>query len=647
MAYDPPLYNEVDFDGPAGTLQALNFDAVDFPLASASDPYVVGLGLSVSVVRRYQAALPLFVSVADARVFDSEVGAVSWSARVFVGGIDVSSRLTGALRIEAEEDSARVASLDMIPVSSAQLVALEGAAVSIDITVAGGGYSATRRRFTGVVESVTFSAASRVASLSCRDGYQDRIRAAGSESAVRTLLGGLETVSPKIVAWNDDEPDPAGYFAGALDTVPGATFIDGAGSWRVVSWDIGTPARTYTAGDMFDPGPTVQTAQRAELPSAVVATLTHRFQRLHNVELGLNWQEPERENYVIRGIMSPMKSMVAQALENLGDWIVKGNPVLASPVPDVYPVWDGVQTTYYVVSHEAAPLLIRTLSATIYRRWYQDVERRYQVTVDLGGLSGRDESVSRGIRSEFDASGWESGRRSEPSLGIYSANPPPGAEDDPEPTGYEALQAPWPPANGAMDHFADLSSADVQQACRHVIAEATRKAAQWRRRQRVSFERPADLRLEIGEVAGFSAYGVAGKGQVAAWVESYDIDSGACVGQYTLAAPSGSGDVTGFSATISIPSPSVVHAQTASPLDNWIGADSNTPAAALNPDSLAGFLCNTLPTSDFYDADKPTYETQFRIVLPEIPASVRDPASELVEIDATINLAGSGLTITF
>lgn len=634
------------------TFDAAAFDDNAFdsaPTEAGETIYYASVQISVDVQDRpvYAASMYLDVSLSDARVFNSEVGAVSWSARVIVAGVDMSSRLVGTIEIDAGEDSARVASVELIPASSVQLLALEGAAVSIDITVSGGGYSASRRRFTGVVESVTFSAASRVASLSCRDGYQDRIRAAGSETAVRAMLGGLDTVSPKIVPWNDDEPDPAGYFSAALDTVPGATFIDGAGSWRVVGWDIGTPARTYTSGDMFEPGPTVQTAHRAELPSAVLATLTHRFTRLHNVEIALSWHEPERVNYVTRGIPSPAKSMVAQSLENLGDWVVKGEPLMVSPEPGVYPVWDGAQTTYYIVSHEAAPFLIRSLSVNVYRRWYQDIERRYVVTVPLGGLSERDESVSRGIRSSFDASGWESGRRSDPSLGIYVANPPPGAEDAPELTGYEALAEPWPPINSALDHFADLTNADVETACQHVIAEATRKAAQWRRRQRISFERPADLRLDIGDVAAISAYGVAVKGQVASWSERYDIDSGDCVGTYTFAAPSGAGDTTGYGAAVTIPATSVAHAPLAPQLENWIGADSNTPTAWINPDTIAGYLCNTLPTSDFYNASRPTYETQFRVILPEIPAADRDPATETVEMAATINLADSGLTITF
>lgn len=619
-------------------------------VALHSVPYVAALPMSVSVVAPigiYSQTLGLSVFVADSRVFDSAVGAVSWALRVVIGGVDVSARLTGEIRIDAEEDSARVATLSLIPSAGDQLSALECAEVLIDVTVTGGGYNAARRRFTGVVESVRFDAASRVASLSCRDGYQDRIRAAGSADAVRTLLGGLDNVSPKISTWNDDEPDPAGYFDGALGTVPGATFIDGSGSWRVVPWHIGAPARSYTAADMFDPGPVVETAQRADLPSAVVATLTHRFHRLHNVEVSLSWQEPERVNYVTRGLPPPMKSMVAQALENLGDWVVKGNPVLESPTPGMYPVIVSPTTIYYDLGQREAPLMIRSLSATIYRRWYQEVERIYRVTVDLGGLSGRDESVSRGIRSTFDSSGWESGRRSEPSLGIYSANAPAGSEDDPEPTGYEALQEPWPPSNGAVDHFGDLSASDVQQACRHVIAEATRRAAQWRRRQRVSFERPVDLRLEIGDVAGFDAHGVAGKGQLAIWSERYDVDAGACVGNYTFAAPVGVGSETAYSANIEIPAPTIVHAPLAPALDNWIGADSSTPAAWVNPDTIAGYLCNTLPTSDFYNSSRPIYETQFRIVLPEISETVRDPATETFDIAATINLADAGLTIDF
>jgi len=611
----------------------------------ASAQYSARLPLRVLVSAPTQISLPLEISVSAGQVFDSTIGAVAWSLRVIIGGQDVSARMTGELRIDAEEDSARIASMSLIPQSAAQLAALESAAVTVDVTVSGGGYSASRRRFTGVVESVTFSAATRIATLSCRDEYQDRIRAAGEESSVRAFFGGMETVSPKILAWNNEDPDPAGYFSGVLETVPGATYVDGAGSWRVVRWDIGSPSRTYTAADMFDPGPTVETAQRAEMPSAVVATLSHRFPRLHNTEINLTWESVGIPKLSALGLTHPSKAMIRSALDGLGDWIVKGDANISSPVPGFYPINNN--TGFYVIWHRQARVSAAALDVTVYRRWYQDIDRRYQVRVEIGGLSGRDEVISRSMRSDFDGGVWESGRRSAPPLGIYSANAPAAPVDAPVLTGYEALDGPWPPGNGALDHFADLSSSDVQQACRHVIAEATKKAAEWRRGQRVLFDRPADLRLEIGSVVALSAYGVAATGQVAGWSELYDIDSGGCVGSYTIAAPAGNGSTTGYAATVTIPPPAVVHSFVAPALENHAGGTGDTPTQWVHPDTVSGYLFTASPTSDLYSDSRPRYEEQFRIVLPEIPAIVRDPAIEEVSVDAEISLAGSGVTITF
>jgi hypothetical protein len=492
---------------------------------------------------------------------------------------------------------------------------------------------------------VTFSASSRIATLTCRDEYQDRIAASGSEAAVKSLTAGLETVSPEIVAWDRNKPDAAGYFAGVLGTVPGATYIDGAGTWRVVPWNIGSPARTYTAGDMFDPGLSVETAQRAEMPRSVVATLTHRFPRLHNAELSLAWESVSVQRLSNLGLAHPSKSMIRAALDGLGDWIVKGDANISSPTPGFYPINNN--TAFYVINHNQARQMADGLDVTIYRRWYQTVDRQYRVTVDLGGLSERDELISHSVTSEFDTGEWESGRRSAPPLGIYRANAPAAPNDAPVLTGYEALDGPWPPANSAMDYFADLSPSDIQQACRHAIAEATKKAAEWRRRQRVSFDRPADLRLEIGSVAGVNAYGVSAVGQVAEWSESYDLDSGGCVGSYTLAAPHCSGSATGFTATVTIQPPSVVHSFAAPALENRTGGINDTPTEWADPDTMTGYLFTASPISDMYNDSRPRYEEQFRIVLPEIPASVRDPAIEEAPVAAEINLADSGLTITF
>lgn len=653
MSYVPPDFDAVDFSGPAGDFEALDFAAVDFPLVAIvpeGEIYSVTLPLHVQVAARYSAAMGLLLSVSDARVFDSAIGRISWSLRVIIGGVDYSGRLCGVTSIEADEDSARLATLDLLLEAPAELTAMDSAPIAIDVIVAGGGYTASRRRFTGRVEiPAEFSPADRRVSLVCRDGYQERIKAAGSVAAVRSMLGDMVMLSDKLTAWDDAEPDPVGYFRAALDTVPGATFIDGAGQWRIVRWDLTGPARTYGAADMFDPGPILSQPARSDMPAAVVATLTHEFSRLHNVELALTWEGPAYEDFVIKGVLHTPKSIVLDALDGISDWQVRGNPVLVSPTPGEYPVWDGVQTVYYLVQYGSAEQQIDSMTANVYRRWYQIVSRRYTVTIDMGGSSDRDDSISRSIRSTFDAAGWESGKRAEPSLGIYRANPPIGAEDDEELTGYEALEAPWPPTNGAVDWPADIDNSTLQQAVEQVVAEATRKAAQGRRKRRITIERPVDLRLELGDVCAVDALGLAGVGQTQSFAERYDHDSGSCVGKYVFACPKGGGgSTTGYSLSLTVPTADdVAHALYGYPLGNHYGADTETPTDWVHPDSLAGYLCNTLPTSDHYVASKPTFEQQFRIILPEIPAAIRDPLEQVVAVDASVDLADGNLIIDF
>jgi hypothetical protein len=606
-----------------------------------------------SAGERYAVLLPIKVVSSDVRVFDSSIGRVLWSVIAVVGGVDVSHQLSGELKIAAVEDGARAAWLELSPLTPGQFEALDSAPITIDVTVNGGGYLATRRRFTGVVRRVEFDAAHRVARLECRDRYQETIRAAGSASAVQALLGGLPTISDKVVAWDDATPDPVGYFRGLLGTVAGATYIDGSGQWRVVKWDIGAPAISYGTTDVFSDGLSLIRPTREDMPASVVATLTHEYYRLHNAELGLSWEGPAYVNYVTRGIPHASKAMVVDALAGLGDWVVRGEPVLVSPTPGNYPVWANGQTAFYTVRHDLAPSQIDELQATVYRRWYQQVTRRYTVTVEVGGSSDRDESINRQIKSQFDADGWESGRRSEPSLGIYSKNPPIGSEDEEVPTGYEALSAPWPPANATVDHFGDLAAPDVIAAVRFVIAEAARLVAAGRRQQRLRVERPVDLRVEIGGVGGIDAYGLSGIGQAVEYEEFFDFVGGLCVGTYVFSCPAGNGDETGADAVVAIPAPAVAHALAAPGLGNWIGGDSNTPRGWIPPDTIAGYLCNTLSDperlleSSFYDPDAPHYETQFRIVLPEISAAHRDPVTETVPVAADIHVAGAGVSVSF
>jgi len=171
--------------------------------------------------------------------------------------------------------------------------------------------------------------------------------------------------------------------------------------------------------------------------------------------------------------------------------------------------------------------------------------------------------------------------------------------------------------------------------------------AQGRRQQRVSFSRPADLRLDIGVVAGIDAYGLMATGQLQSWEETYSIETGGCVGMYVFSCPDGDAAVTASSVILMQPSVGVVHDLPPPNLQNWIGAATTTPDYLIDPLTISGALGNVDAAADEYSATKPVYEDQVRIVMPSIPAIVRDPVEDVVAVTAVINVAGSGVDLAF
>ena len=160
------------------------FDPAAFDSAPAlpPGPVLIGTGSLAAV---------LALSVGDPYVFQTSLGTLRWSARLMIGTVDFSDRLKGEMTISGGEDTARLASFSLLVTSSAELLSLDQKPVTIDFTLQSGGVTTTVRRFTGTVEAVEFNAAARVATLDCRDGYQEIPRACTSASSVISLFGGL------------------------------------------------------------------------------------------------------------------------------------------------------------------------------------------------------------------------------------------------------------------------------------------------------------------------------------------------------------------------------------------------------------------------------------------------------------------------
>lgn len=589
-----------------------------------------------------QPAFGLAISVVSPLVFSSAAGYVKWSAQATVNG-EVLAQLTGEMTISGGEDVARIASFSVIPSSPAQLLAFESAPVSIDVTLFRTGELATMRRFTGIVETVEFDPASRVATLHCRDGYQERPKACTSAADVEALFGGLAWPCAKVLPWNDDQPDPVSYFSSLQATMLGACAIDSSGVWQATPWSISSPVVTFSAGEVFSDSVQVSMANRRDLPVSIRGRLNFRYARLHCAEQILTWDDPGYSDHLVYGLPVLGRATVMQALQGANGWIIKGKPIIDIPVAGSHAVIVGGSTLYYVIPYDVAQTAVEHLVVTMYRRWYQQVQLSFVVDIPMGGTSEREDSITASMTSSFDAASWETTPTSEDSLGLYLTNPPVVAVP---PTGYEGLPTPFPPTNAALDHHPDVTAGDLTAAAQHVVALALRKAAQGKRKQTVRFDRPLDPRWEIGACLSVDAYGVSGTGQLVAFEDRLDHDSGDAVSTLTLACPDGTAADTAFTADATQPGNTVAHALSMPALGTHKGGWVSTPSVPVE-DDLLGFLCNVTLSAAAADPSKPSYIAQFRIIMPEVPADVRDPLTIEAPITASVNIAGSGLAVVF
>ena len=569
----------------------------------------------------------------------------SWELIVDIGGdLSYSSRLLGRVNVSGEEDACAVATLSLQAAIAAEVGALDGQPITISVRLFREGIDEQYPLFVGSIEEAEFDDVECVISLSCRDAYERTILACQTAADVDDLLmDAAPEVSIALNPWDSAAPDPLAYYDRLMESTPGSAFIDATGTWRAVRWAIGDPVAIFSPADIYAEGFSTTVPDASAIPQNVIGNLVVRHHRLHNMEFGLSWSCVDYVRYVVDGVPNAQKSMIQQAIEGLSDWYVKGEITLTEPTPGEYTLSSGATTVHYYIDVQVAPSLCDAMAAHLYRRWYQQCDTTFKITIPLGG-SGEDVTVSASLQSDFDAGAWETAKPSEPASALYQANAPATPVVK---TGYEALSEPWPPANSAIDHYGTVDAITLSSAGGAVIAMAVRRAAEYLRKRHVKFSRPIDPRFSIGTILGVNGYGVSAVGQVVAYEHEFDHDSGDAVSTYTLACPAGNGTTTGLADYfVNPPEITDLHGGWNIPLGNHIGAAWETPEVP-DEDTLVGFLCNVLPTADSYDATKPVYNTQFRIIMPGIEAVYRDPITAEGSLSATITLAAGVFEVDF
>ena len=294
-----------------------------------------------------------------------------WTIIVTIAGVDVTARIVGDIRIDAEEDSARVADLTIAPASTSFAVAAwVGKSITIDIAAMHtGSPTSVERLFTGIIDTPVLDLAGRRIGLRCTDDLQGVVEAMDAAAIDAAIPDGY--YSPAIF-----DPAARGWSRAQdrLSTVPASLDLTPAGALRLTAWEPSfAPDLAFTAAHLLDGSLSVSIAGAHDLTNSVAIDFGYRFPRVKAETYAVGY------DYVNAGTISAFasalswflqRSAVESAIKSAGAKIVA---ISYTPLPS-----SGVGS--WIPSPYDAELCMG-FTATVTFDYGQTIEERHAITV--------------------------------------------------------------------------------------------------------------------------------------------------------------------------------------------------------------------------------------------------------------------------
>jgi len=202
-----------------------------------------------------------------------------WTAIVTVDGSDVSSRVVGEIRIDAEESSARTAEFTIRPAAGTSFAVANwvGKSVTIDIADnASGSPANVQRLFTGLIDTPTLNLVHSTIAILCTDDLQGKIDAMSNsaiDAAIPSSYYSNVIFNSAETGWRRAQ-DRLSTLASALD-------LDPSGSLRLTAWAAKvTPDLSFTNAHILDESPGLALASRTALINSIEIDFGYRFPRV-------------------------------------------------------------------------------------------------------------------------------------------------------------------------------------------------------------------------------------------------------------------------------------------------------------------------------------------------------------------------------
>lgn len=566
------------------------------------------------------ASAPIVVGIVDS------LETTRWSARVRLGGVDVSSRLVGSLSVDAEEGAARVAQWTMAPAAGVITpTTWVGAVVTIDLLRVIGTESVPSRLFTGRVDVPSFDPTTGLVQFFCTDDLQNRV-AALSKTEIDDVVGGRYHTGAQ-----GEIDEHWAYAQARMESVAGSLDAGPQGQIRVTAWDGLATWATYTEADILDGSLRLDLPRRTDIVNRVDVSYQYRYYRCRERRAHLSWSKSLFGSQApASGYQYPTQDQIEACLDGLG-WHRLSTAYARAPLQVALASPAG----YYVEC-----VGISNMAAWLGQRHAQAVTETHTLTVTAP------QSISA------------SGELAVPLRGAYETTWTP-----------DEWESDWtvatPDASAAdVDYAGDQTRAESDACIRTLLDMAKVRILAAHRNTRVGFAIACLPELDLDRAVQVDTDALDATGKVARVEHTLDIDSGQATTTVTLALSGVA--ATGLVTPDDLDPPTPPDVDEATGTDDWEAAlpnlQNHVGAASISSgytDALMGFICNAPATytatdgtdstsveNAFFDSAEEYPTVGFRIACPGVADSHRNPLTLESAAAYAIAIPEDPLTLT-
>ncbi|MCB0252577.1 MAG: hypothetical protein KDI55_02495 [Anaerolineae bacterium] len=410
MSFDLPLgpYSFGEFeDEPTGPTPSAVYDSILPIVAQVYEPSSATLQIQAIVeYPYYDSVLPVRAEVFElssatlpvlAQVYGDITGA--WRPVVMLGGVDVSAKVVGDIRIRFAEGESATASFMLRPDTGV----LDFAGwIKAQVTVDHLDNGSQVRKYTGEVAQRTYTPHQGLIEFECTTDMQTKL-----EASTRAQIDALTPGAAYSADVSEDSGDNWHYAQERMRTLPGSLWTDRSGAVRYTPWAAkATPDLVLQAGDIKGGTLTIKGASSRSMINRVRIGLDYRYFNLRQRDVSFHLKPPQFCEILTKNFKLPRKEQIRQAAEGTG-WTLQDINYVELPPEDFYEC-NGDQIGFVDATGGTACM---GASFTLSKRWAQRVTEDYLLDVraddSIAAIGEMGVVESHGIQSDYDISDWE------------------------------------------------------------------------------------------------------------------------------------------------------------------------------------------------------------------------------------------------